>query len=283
MIILNVFLYFAGLSSSTIIEKYPMMNSRIFEFLGFQVTRVNFLIFNNFAYYSMFVGLIYILSKSDELYEKKTSVFNFIIPLLILSFLDARGPFIAFLFCYIFFNKLMKLKIKYHFFLIITIISIPLIINLFFFQFFDLSKEEILFFFSRRDTIWNIFFENYSPNFFSFLFGYGYIGQYTSGISLIYENLFPGWGNYKQISLHNSYLQILIDYGMIGFIIFMLTIFDFIKKSKIYLPSFIPVIYFLIITGVTDMSIQINNSVNFIFFIVMYNVVNNLIINEKIT
>ena len=48
----------------------------------------------------MFVGLIYILSKSDELYEKKTSVFNFIIPLLILSFLDARGPFIAFLFSY---------------------------------------------------------------------------------------------------------------------------------------------------------------------------------------
>ena len=42
----------------------------------------------------------------------------------------------------------------------------------------------------HNDILWQAFFFNYDPSLIQFVFGYGYLGQYISGISAEYEYLF---------------------------------------------------------------------------------------------
>jgi hypothetical protein len=67
----------------------------------------------------------------------------------------------------------------------------------------------------------------------SMLFGYGTFGQVTSGISQTYIPLFENsYSNPDSVHTHNSAIQIMIDYGLLGLILFVFLIFRLAKISK---------------------------------------------------
>ena len=257
IIIVNIILFFVGISSSLLLKKYPEMPVRLVQSVGLNLNRFNFLIFSNFAYTSMLycIPLIFFRKRSKNL----LNVFVFFITVISLIFLDARGPFLAAIFVFMFGRLFYNLSLSKQFFLISGIAIIPFIVYGIIISL-NINELEILSLLSRRHEIWYLTISNYSPNLFELIFGYGYIGQYSSGISELYSNIFTGWGNQDQISVHNSYLQILLDYGLLGIVLLVITIRKLFKRFKeqdqfvLYL-----VLLFLLFCGVTDLSIQPNN------------------------
>jgi O-antigen ligase len=67
----------------------------------------------------------------------------------------------------------------------------------------------------------------------SMLFGYGSYGQVTSGISDSYTFLFSNsYSDPYSMHVHNSILQILIDYGVLGISLFVFLVFKLTRLSK---------------------------------------------------
>ncbi len=124
---------------------------------------------------------------------------------------------------------------------------------------------------SSRDLIWNTFFLYYNPSLFEFIFGYGFLGQNISDISYQYEFLFRDRGSSSLvISLHNNYLQYLMDIGLVGiFFLYRLVRNTLIKLNKIkYINLKFPLIFSLMV-GISEMGIIINNFLVFYFFIAL--------------
>lgn len=257
LVFVNFGFYLLGISSSILIDKYPIMKVRLLEIFGIDSDRFNFLIFSNFAYLSMLycLPLIFYL----KYFKIKKNYITILVCLFSLILLDARGSFFAALLALFIGNKMFRFSMKWQILFISIFLIIPLITNKVL-ELLELNNAETIAIFSRRDAIWNITIDNYSPSVSEFLFGYGYVGQYTSGISELYSNLFPGYGNQNQISVHNSYLQILIDFGIIGLMIFIISILKLIKVFKTSNNvTLYTVVIFFVICGVTDLSIQPNN------------------------
>ena len=93
------------------------------------------------------------------------------------------------------------------------------------------------------------------------------MGHAASGLSEQYKYLFYGWNTAtpETVSLHNAMLQIFIDYGYLGTIIFIIILYYSLsyshrlyKKEK-YLPiiSFLAIIIYLTITGIFSLSYNI--------------------------
>lgn len=73
--------------------------------------------------------------------------------------------------------------------------------------------------FSGREYIWNQYWRYVADiDAAPLLFGHGIYGHAISGVSARYGRLFGGWGEEAQgfMHLHNSYLQILMDSGLLG-------------------------------------------------------------------
>ncbi|KUO49480.1 MAG: hypothetical protein APF78_07740 [Sphingomonadales bacterium BRH_c3] len=93
--------------------------------------------------------------------------------------------------------------------------------------------------FSGREYIWNQFWRymgniDASPLFF----GHGIYGHAISGVSKTYGRLFGGWGSEAQsfMHLHNSYLQIVMDTGLLGLLLWCtmiwLAIYHAMRNSR---------------------------------------------------
>jgi len=269
IITFNIILFFVGISSSVLINKYPEMQVRLAQIIGVNLNRFNFFIFSNFAYTSMLycLPLIFYFKRSNTLLNK--TILCLTATSLIL--LDARGPFLAAIIILLLGRLFYNLSLFKQFILISGIIVIPFITNALLILL-DLNNAEAISLLSRRDAIWNIAISNYSPNLYELIFGYGYIGQFSSGISELYSHLFPGYGNQEQISVHNSYLQILLDYGLLGWLLLVVTCLKLLKKFKEKNQMVLHMILvFLIVCGVTDLSIQPNNINALITFLIIAN------------
>lgn len=279
IISINLFFYSIGITSE--IFKHKRTNEvRILSYLGIFVQRVNFLLFNNFAYYSMFVCLTAIgFWHIIKIGFKSKLVFT-ILAIISLLLLDARGPFLSLVLILIFRERLYKIRSKTVYALLAAVIIIPFIYSIVS-AYFGLGDEENFELASSRDVIWGIFIQNYLPGPSEFLFGYGYLGQYISGISKHYEFLFEEWSNGAQISLHNSYLQYLVDLGVIGIIFLFITLKSTISKiDDLKVPYLKLLLVYLVIGGVSEMSIQINNLISFLFFIAVVNYIDYRHYNE---
>lgn len=270
VVVLNLLFYSAGITSE--IFKHKRTNDiRILSYIGIAVQRVNFLIFNNFAYYSMLVSLLILGSFSLVDFKKKSRFIIYLLSFVTLIFLDARGPLLFLVLILLAQKYLVKINSRNLLVLFVSIIVVPFIFSLVT-AYFGFGEEENLELASSRDVIWGYFLLNYQPNVFEFLFGYGYLGQYISGISKQYEFLFGEWDNGSQISLHNSYLQHLTDIGLVG----LYGLYS-VLKSTLYKIDVLRIVktklilVYLIIAGVSEMSIQINNFVCFYFFIAFTN------------
>ena len=76
---------------------------------------------------------------------------------------------------------------------------------------------------SNRDVIWRSAFHHMfsEANVTQLLLGYGGYGQVVSGISKTYSWLFENsYTKSDDINTHNTYIQILVDYGLLGVILF---------------------------------------------------------------
>jgi hypothetical protein len=62
------------------------------------------------------------------------------------------------------------------------------------------------------------------------ILGFGHYGQFESGLSSVYGALFGGYSDHPElISLHNTYLQAVMDIGYVGLVIMFMFMFSAIK------------------------------------------------------
>jgi hypothetical protein len=184
--------------------------------------------------------------------------------------LDARGP-VLFVVIVLIFSKVISKINKNNFFIVFIMISVIPILYSGLMLYLGFSDSESSMILSSRDLIWSSFFINYNPNYFELLFGYGFLGQSVSDISSQYEHLFMDRGGSSLIiSLHNNYLQYLIDVGLVGiFILYKIVQKTFMKIDKLDLQIFKPIILYLLLVGTLEMGIIINNFIVFYFFIAL--------------
>ena len=86
---------------------------------------------------------------------------------------------------------------------------------------------------SNRDAIWGSVFDEFSSFKWEHLWGYGAHGNITSGLSVQYATFFEG--SYSQSSdmpVHNTFLQILVDYGYIGLSLFICILFSLLALLR---------------------------------------------------
>ena len=271
----NLIFYLLGLEASLFAKGVDLHNSRLLEYIGINLQRSRFLIFNNFSYYSMMLGILFI-GVNSMLLKRKFLKYSVILSVLI-SFviLDARGPFFALVIIIVFKSIFYRIGSLGFFLFVFAIAIIPFAYSLISI-YFGLQSGDNLALVSSRDILWQAFFFNYDPSLIQFVFGYGYLGQYISGISAEYEHLFINWGNSSQISLHNSYLQYIMDLGIIGVLLLYYIIRNTFKKIEyLKLDELKLLIYYFLLLGISDMSIQINNFVVFSFFIILVNFVDH--------
>ncbi len=275
IVVVNLLLYLIGINADIFVKKVDLNDSRILEYIGISLQRSRFFIFNNFAYYAMMLGILFIGRNYIALNNKYSKYA--IIGSLLLSFLilDARGPFFALIIVIVFRNILYKLKAFGFFIFCFAIGIIPFAYSLISI-YLGLQSSDNLAIVSSRDILWQAFFLNYDPSLVQFVFGYGYLGQYISGISAEYEYLFTNWGNASQISLHNSYLQYIMDLGIIGLLLLYYLIRNTFKKIEyLKMNELKLLIYYFLLLGISDMSIQINNFVVFFYFIILLNFIDH--------
>lgn len=270
VVVVNLLFYSVGITSE--IFKHRRTNDiRILSYIGIAVKRVNFLIFNNFAYYSMLVSLLILGSFSLVEFNKKTKILVYSLSFITLVFLDARGPLLFLVLILLFQKYLVKISSRNLLLLFTSVIVVPFVFSIVT-SYLGLGEDANMELASSRDVIWGYFLMNYKPSILELIFGYGYLGQYISGISREYEFLFGEWGNTSQISLHNSYLQHITDIGVIGlFYLYSVLKVTINRIDALEMPKTKLLLVYLIIAGVSEMSIQINNFVCFYFFMAFTN------------
>tara|TARA_B100001248_G_scaffold262690_1_gene260948 strand:- start:1628 stop:2812 length:1185 start_codon:yes stop_codon:yes gene_type:complete len=277
IIIVNVFFFIIGIDENfwneigaSQLSRSPQ-KLRLLSYFNVDYDRTGFLIFNNFAYYSMLLGLIII-----SVYHKiiKLNRVNLIVTLTLalLSIIvtDARGPALILALVLIFGSLINRIN-KNNFFLVFLLIIVVPIIYSGLMLYIGFSYSDLSTIVSSRDLIWNTFFLYYNPSLFEFIFGYGFLGQNISDISYQYEFLFRDRGSSSLvISLHNNYLQYLMDIGLVGiFFLYRLVRNTLIKLNKIkYINLKFPLIFSLMV-GISEMGIIINNFLVFYFFIAL--------------
>ena len=116
---------------------------------------------------------------------------------------------------------------------------------------------------NNRTIIWKYTFLTYVNNvdLLHLFFGYGFGGQFPSGVSSSFAQIFslrPGDPAYDIMHVHNSTLQILIDYGIVGVTLFAYILFKLFRVfyfNKDYELNILLIIFLLIgCFGVSSMS-----------------------------
>jgi hypothetical protein len=80
---------------------------------------------------------------------------------------------------------------------------------------------------SNRKAIWGYVFDEFSSFNWEHLLGFGSYGNITSGVSTEYTTFFEvSYARPETMTTHNSFLQILIDYGYIGLGLFIWIVFS---------------------------------------------------------
>jgi hypothetical protein len=132
----------------------------------------------------------------------------------------------------------------------------------------DISEVILL---NNRVLIWssvlNYLYENLQP--FKLLFGYGVYGQTVSGVVDTYNFLFSSsYASTEAINLHGSFMQVLMNYGLLGILLYYLIIF---KSLKFFLSdSKHKIMLYLLLTIILATMLEAQLAIDtylFIFFI----------------
>lgn len=137
----------------------------------------------------------------------------------------------------------------------------------------DLSTIATL---NNRTMIWEVAFDELKNFKMIHLVGYGAFGHVASEMSYQYGGT---WKDPGLISLHNTYLQHVIDIGYIGLLIFVAIIVNIINKlskiqvldnspAKVFHPALAAMVY-LAVCSLTDICIIFNQSLLFFVFLLL--------------
>jgi len=116
---------------------------------------------------------------------------------------------------------------------------------------------------SGRELIWLFGYDALTnASIYNILFGYGIWGSAISGVSYNYAFIFTEWENPELASLHNMYLQLVFDIGVIGLIVFFMALKRntvTILNNNFYSTEALAVkrkyfVIFLLIFGIFDVS-----------------------------
>jgi O-antigen ligase len=83
-----------------------------------------------------------------------------------------------------------------------------------------------------RYIVWDNAFQFLSEFSSMHIVGYGLFSQTISGLSNEYYSLGKLFQNPERVTLHNSYLQYLLDVGYIGVLVFLLAYYSVLRKLK---------------------------------------------------
>ncbi|WP_108802670.1 O-antigen ligase family protein [Aquimarina sp. Aq107] len=269
-VFLNIFLFILGFEQ----DRYMGTNA-LLGLLNINLDRASFIFAPSLAYFAMICGVCGLISLILFFENKKFQfLIGFVISVTALLLTDSRGPIFGLVIIFLFLFPLRRLWIKYqlalflfYIFSVTLFVSVMFFINMYIFDLESLSRGGDTSLLSKRDLIWNLFFENYDPSFFNLVFGYGNVGQYISGISSKYKFLFVNWSNPDHISLHNNSLQMLIDIGVLGIISFNFVLYkvnkfcidEYKKNKETYLLIIPAIINYLLILGFSDIIANISN------------------------
>jgi O-antigen ligase len=238
-------------------------NVRVLEIFGVGLSRVKFLFSPNYAYYAMILGVLIIFREYVGKYKKLILIVSVVSLLLN----DARGPILYLIISFLFSRAKWSSRSFVFYTSLFLIIPLPIILDFLSNNYLD--PEEVSNASSFRSLIWLSFLLNYNPSPSDFLFGYGYVGQMLSEISYYYKYLFSSWENGEKISLHNAYLQYMVDYGLVGLIcLFYIIRQIFISWEKDKIAVWF--LTYIVMLGSTDLTIQPNNMLLLLLFFGIY-------------
>ena len=275
-IAVNVILYFMGISGSGDIYNDRFGRAVVLGYFGLDMERILFPLAPGITSFGVISGLSFVISFNffkNNIYSNKTIAYLAILTsLFALITTDSRGAILAVILTLIFI-KIYTLFFRKNG----KLIGLPTLLLVIMFSYYflismsnssavqSLSRGEDIA--SGRTIIWLYAIDFIRDFNLSHLFGFGYMGHAASGLSEQYKYLFYGWNTAtpETVSLHNAMLQIFIDYGYLGTIIFIIILYYSLsyshrlyKKEK-YLPiiSFLAIIIYLTITGIFSLSYNI--------------------------
>jgi len=257
-------------------------NSTSLEYFGFDVQRPQFLISNGINHYAISLGffILFILAwrKTDAqnckfIYKYRTVLNLLLIShfFLLLFFIESRSAIIAIFLSY-FGSKLFGKSRWFHYFLTL----IPLLVPIVFIYLMIIEVEietlnrEGSSFLSYREILWiNAVNGINELPIFNLFFGSGSSGYINYSFSDEILFFFENRSGENLGSLHNLYLQMLYEFGLIGIIMFIISYIWIIKKlfdSQVFKNLSAIIIYFFLVSS-TEATMSI--SYLFIFSILI--------------
>lgn len=275
-IALNVILHIMGLSGSMDIYNDRYGKALVLGYFGLEMERILFPLAPGITSFGIISGLSFI---TGYYFLKRKIYNNKIIAILVIitSFFalittDSRGAIFSVIITLILislYTLSLNNKGKYlvlPIFILLSLFTYNILISIPNFSVMEsLSRGEDIA--SGRTIIWFHTFDFIRDYNLSHLFGYGYMGHVASNLSERYKYLFFGWDTStpEKVSLHNALLQIFIDYGYIGTLLFVVILYFSLKychrlyKHSKYSPiiAFLSVIIYLSVSGLFSLSYNI--------------------------
>lgn len=229
--------------------------NRILSTVGLSIPRGVSALFGNFSYSSMLFGS---LGGISFYYKRYFSGFVFIV---LLVLLDSRTAILSLPLALLITRKRLVNAAVFS-----GLLAIPLL--LFFISFRNLEANIL----SYRNFIWASVITNYDPSVSTFLVGYGYLGQYSSGLSENYSQYFMDRGSEQALvmSTHNSLIQALLDYGILGLVFLIVSISSSMHRAK-HIPYLLFPLAYLVISSGLEIVFIMPNLVSLVILFVSIN------------
>ncbi|XOV72638.1 MAG: O-antigen ligase family protein [Verrucomicrobiota bacterium] len=280
LIAVNFILYLVGIYNiNEVINNQNYGSAKVLSLLGYQSSRVVFYFSSGFSSYGL-LCVVYIFSSILRRKSSKSKISYVIctyalcaLAFLSLLLVDSRNAFITLLIAFLTYNSYVSKLIFVGLtpvaaYLLVYLDQSIVLLNSYLIK---TSRSESLL--SGREEIWTNSIEYIFQNYKMFIIGNGLYGQATSGLSVAcYVNLFADWNTSRPewASLHNNFLQLVTDIGIVGAIIFYFLLMTFVVKNKLKKLS-CSLLLILCVGGYVDVTIGLYNYLLFIlfFFIVL--------------
>lgn len=265
-VFLNIALYFLGIDppGSLYLADYP---AQMLSFVGISQYRVLFPMasgINSFGTVSgaAMVGLFFLFKKSTNNLEKILLFFLVVFCLLAILFTDSRGAlFFSLMTIGLFLlpRKIFRYTRWIPFLISIFILLIIVIPTGSLAKWLpDLSRPDSVWqnpneidvndqcekflansegLFSNRSIIWRFAINKLGTFNLEQLIGFGFRGQYYSGLISNYACLFKSYAFPQFASLHQIWLQVVFDTGYLGFLFILALLILVVRESSVYNPT----------------------------------------------
>lgn len=276
--IINIVFWVVGVENAN--SKYAGSDdyNQMLSYLGFSVGRALFPMSTGVNSYSIIAGLVLSIGSIKFIFEKNIkNLFIYVIPSLFSVIMaDSRGALLSVILALLIFYVIQRFRLYGMLMMSLGTVIVFALINNEYLDF--LIREGGVTLLTMRELIWILAIIELMEFKYNHILGYGLYGQYKSGISEGYSFMFGNMENPELATLHNSYLQLVFDFGYVGLIGVLLILVHYIRefssrylvqKKWQYAASMVSLI-FIIIQGFTEVSINIYQPYIIIYFMSLY-------------